>query len=193
MIIDLLLLMFSAVLIENFIFSRFLGICPFLGVSSKPNTALGMGCAVIFVMSISSAVTYLIYTYLLVPFELEYFKTIAFIFIIAAIVQFIEMFLRKFVPSLYNALGIYLPLITTNCAVLGAALLNIQKGHNFIYSVTFGFSSAVGFTLAIVIFAGVRVRVALADPPRCFKGIPITLVTAGLLALAFSGFAGMSF
>ncbi|MDD4772260.1 MAG: electron transport complex subunit RsxA [Eubacteriales bacterium] len=191
--IDLLLLMFSAVLIENFIFSRFLGICPFLGVSSKPNTALGMGCAVIFVMSISSAVTYLIYTYLLVPFELEYFKTIAFIFIIAAIVQFIEMFLRKFVPSLYNALGIYLPLITTNCAVLGAALLNIQKGHNFIYSVTFGFSSAVGFTLAIVIFAGVRVRVALADPPRCFKGIPITLVTAGLLALAFSGFAGMSF
>jgi electron transport complex protein RnfA len=192
-IIDLLLLMFSAVLIENFIFSRFLGICPFLGVSSKPNTALGMGCAVIFVMSISSAVTYLIYTYLLVPFELEYFKTIAFIFIIAAIVQFIEMFLRKFVPSLYNALGIYLPLITTNCAVLGAALLNIQKGHNFIYSVTFGFSSAVGFTLAIVIFAGVRVRVALADPPRCFKGIPITLVTAGLLALAFSGFAGMSF
>lgn len=193
MIIDLLLLMFSAVLIENFIFSRFLGICPFLGVSSKPSTALGMGCAVIFVMSISSAVTYLIYTYLLVPFELEYFKTIAFIFIIAAIVQFIEMFLRKFVPSLYNALGIYLPLITTNCAVLGAALLNIQKGHNFIYSVTFGFSSAVGFTLAIVIFAGVRVRVALADPPRCFKGIPITLVTAGLLALAFSGFAGMSF
>lgn len=193
MIINLLLLMFSAVLIENFIFSRFLGICPFLGVSSKPNTALGMGCAVIFVMSISSAVTYLIYTYLLVPFELEYFKTIAFIFIIAAIVQFIEMFLRKFVPSLYNALGIYLPLITTNCAVLGAALLNIQKGHNFIYSVTFGFSSAVGFTLAIVIFAGVRVRVALADPPRCFKGIPITLVTAGLLALAFSGFAGMSF
>lgn len=193
MIINLLLLMFSAVLIENFIFSRFLGICPFLGVSSKPNTALGMGCAVIFVMSISSAVTYLIYTYLLVPFELEYFKTIAFIFIIAAIVQFIEMFLRKFVPSLYNALGIYLPLITTNCAVLGAALLNIQKGHNFIYSVTFGFSSAVGFTLAIVIFAGIRVRVALADPPRCFKGIPITLVTAGLLALAFSGFAGMSF
>lgn len=193
MIIDLLLLMFSAVLIENFIFSRFLGICPFLGVSSKPSTALGMGCAVVFVMSISSAVTYLIYTYILKPFELEYFKTIAFIFVIAAIVQFIEMFLRKFVPLLYNALGIYLPLITTNCAVLGAALLNIQKGHNFIYSVTFGFSSAVGFTLAIVIFAGVRTRVALADPPKCFQGIPITLVTAGLLALAFSGFAGMSF
>lgn len=193
MIIDLMLLMLSAVLIENFIFSRFLGICPFIGVSSKPSTALGMGCAVIFVMTISSAVTYLIYTYVLKPFGLEYFKTIAFIFVIAAIVQFIEMFLRKFVPALYNALGIYLPLITTNCAVLGAALLNIQKGYNFIYSITFGFSSAVGFTLAIVIFAGVRARVELAEPPQCFKGIPITLITAGLIALAFSGFAGMSF
>lgn len=191
MIAELMLLMLSAVLIENFIFSRFLGICPFLGVSSKPNTALGMGCAVIFVMTISSAVTYLIYTYVLKPFGLEYLKTIAFIFLIAAIVQFIEMFLRKFVPSLYNALGIYLPLITTNCAVLGSALLNIQEGYNFIYSVTFGFSSAVGFTLAIVIFAGVRARVDLADPPQCFKGIPITLVTAGLIAMAFSGFAGM--
>lgn len=191
MIAELMLLMLSAVLIENFIFSRFLGICPFLGVSSKPNTALGMGCAVIFVMTISSAVTYLIYTYVLKPFGLEYLKTIAFIFLIAAIVQFIEMFLRKFVPSLYNALGIYLPLITTNCAVLGSALLNIQEGYNFIYSVTFGFSSAVGFTLAIVIFAGVRARVDLADPPQCFKGIPIILVTAGLIAMAFSGFAGM--
>ncbi len=193
MIVELMLLMLSAVLIENFIFSRFLGICPFIGVSTKPGTALGMGFAVIFVMTISSAVTYLVYTYILQPFGLEYFKTIAFIFVIAAIVQFIEMFLRKFVPALYNALGIYLPLITTNCAVLGAALLNIQKGHNFIYSVTFGFSSAVGFTLAIVIFAGVRARVELAEPPKCFKGIPITLITAGLIAMAFSGFAGMSF
>jgi electron transport complex protein RnfA len=193
MIAELLLLMFSAVLIENFIFSRFLGCCPFLGVSARPDTALGMGCAVTFVMTLSSAATYLIYAYLLEPFGLEYLKTIAFILVIAALVQFIEMFLRKFVPALYNALGIYLPLITTNCAVLGAALLNIQKGFNFIYSVAFGFSSAVGFTLAIVIFAGVRVRVDLADPPKCFRGIPITLITAGLIAMAFSGFAGMSF
>lgn len=193
MIANLMLLMLSAVLIENFIFSRFLGCCPFLGVSSKPDTALGMGCAVIFVMTISSAATYLVYTYVLVPLGLEYLKTIAFILVIAAIVQFIEMFLRKFVPALYNALGIYLPLITTNCAVLGSALLNIQNGYNFIYSVTFGFSSAVGFTLAIVIFAGVRARVEFAEPPRSFRGIPITLITAGLIAMAFSGFAGMSF
>lgn len=193
MIANLMLLMLSAVLIENFIFSRFLGCCPFLGVSSKPDTALGMGCAVIFVMTISSAATYLIYTYVLVPLGLEYLKTIAFIFVIAAIVQFIEMFLRKFVPALYNALGIYLPLITTNCAVLGSVLLNIQNGYNFIYSVTFGFSSAVGFTLAIVIFAGVRARLEFAEPPRSFRGIPITLITAGLIAMAFSGFAGMSF
>lgn len=193
MIANLMLLMLSAVLIENFIFSRFLGCCPFLGVSSKPDTALGMGCAVIFVMTISSAATYLIYTYVLVPLGLEYLKTIAFILVIAAIVQFIEMFLRKFVPALYNALGIYLPLITTNCAVLGSVLLNIQNGYNFIYSVTFGFSSAVGFTLAIVIFAGVRARLEFAEPPRSFRGIPITLITAGLIAMAFSGFAGMSF
>lgn len=193
MITDLMLLMLSAVLIENFIFSRFLGCCPFLGVSSKPDTALGMGCAVIFVMTISSSATYLIYTYILVPFGLEYLKTIAFILVIAAIVQFIEMFLRKFVPALYNALGIYLPLITTNCAVLGSALLNIQNGYNFIYSVTFGFSSAVGFTLAIVIFAGVRARIEFAEPPRSFRGIPITLITAGLIAMAFSGFSGMNF
>jgi electron transport complex protein RnfA len=152
-----------------------------------------MGCAVIFVMTISSAATYLVYTYVLVPSGLQYLKTIAFILVIAAIVQFIEMFLRKFVPALYNALGIYLQLITTNCAVLGSALLNIQNGYNFIYSVTFGFSSAVGFTLAIVIFAGVRARVEFAEPPRSFRGIPMTLITAGLIAMAFSGFAGMSF
>lgn len=193
MIVDILLLMLSAVLIENFIFSRFLGCCPFLGVSQKPDTALGMGCAVIFVMTLSSALTYLVYTYVLVPFELEYLKTIAFILLIAALVQFIEMFLRRFVPSLYNALGIYLPLITTNCAVLGSALLNIQKGYDFIYSVAFGFSSAVGFTLAIVIFAGVRARVEIADPPKAFKGTPIALITAGLIAMAFSGFSGINF
>ncbi len=189
---NILILMLSAVLIENFIFSRFLGICPFLGVSSKPETALGMGCAVIFVMTISSTLTYLVYTYILVKFEIEYLKTIAFILIIASVVQFIEMFLKKAVPALYNALGIYLPLITTNCAILGAALLNIQNGYNFLYSVIFGFASAVGFTMAILIFAGIRVRVELAEPPKCFKGIPIALVTAGLIAMAFSGFSGVN-
>jgi electron transport complex protein RnfA len=187
---DILLIMFAAVLVENFIFSRFLGICPFLGVSEKPDTALGMGFAVIFVITMASAVTNLVYNLILVQFELEYLKTIAFILIIAALVQLIEMFLRKYVPALYGALGIYLPLITTNCAVLGSALLNVENGYNFIQSVAFGFSAAVGFTLAILVFAGVRARVAFANPPRSFEGIPIALVTAGLIAMAFSGFSG---
>ncbi len=190
---EILILMLTAILIENYIFSRFLGICPFLGVSEKPDTALGMGFAVMFVMTLSSAATYAVYEYVLVRFHLEYLETIAFILIIAALVQFIEMFLKKFIPSLYGALGIYLPLITTNCAVLGAVLLNVQNGYNFIESVAFGFSSAVGFTLAIVIFAGVRARVSLANPPKAFRGMPIALVTAGLIAMAFSGFSGMSF
>lgn len=193
MMTDLLLLMLSAVLLENFIFSRFLGCCSFIGVTKKADTALGMGFSVIFVMTISSAAAFLVYRYILLPFGLEYLTTVAFVFIIAAIVQFIEMFMRKFVPALYNALGIYLPLIVTNCAVLGAALLNVENNYNFIYSVAFGFFSAVGYTLALVIFAGVRVRVEFAEPPRCFKGIPITLVTAALIAMAFSGFAGASF
>ena len=190
---EILILMLTAILVENYIFSRFLGICPFLGVSEKPDTALGMGFAVMFVMTLSSAATYAVYEYVLVRFHLEYLETIAFILIIAALVQFIEMFLKKFIPSLYGALGIYLPLITTNCAVLGAVLLNVQNGYNFIESVAFGFSSAVGFTLAIVIFAGVRARVSLANPPKAFRGMPIALVTAGLIAMAFSGFSGMSF
>lgn len=190
---EIFILMLTAILVENYIFSRFLGICPFLGVSEKPDTALGMGCAVTFVMTVSSAATYAVYYYILVPFKLEYLETIAFILIIASLVQFIEMFLRKFVPSLYGALGIYLPLITTNCAVLGAVLLGIQNDFSFIESLAFGFASALGFTLAIVLFAGVRVRVALADPPKPFKGTPIALVTAGLIAMAFSGFTGMSF
>lgn len=195
---DILVLMLSAVLIENFIFSRFLGCCPFLGVSEKPDTALGMGCAVIFVMTLASAACNIVYNFILVPFGLEYLYTIAFILVIAALVQFIEMFLKKAVPSLYNALGIYLPLITTNCAVLGAVILNMQKysdmvkGQSFLFSVLFGFFAAVGFTLAIVIFAGVRARVEYADPPKCFKGMPIALVTAGLIAMAFSGFSGAS-
>lgn len=193
MIKELFMIMFTAVLLENFIFYRFYGCCPFLGVSEKPDTALGMGCAVMFVMTLSSAVTWAVYYLVLVPLNLEYLQTIAFILIIAALVQFIEMFLRRFVPALYHALGIYLPLITTNCAVLGAALVNIQNGYNFIESVVFGFSAALGFTMAIVIFAGVRARLALADPPKAFRGMPIVLVTAGLLALAFSGFTGVSF
>lgn len=190
---ELLLIMISAILVENFIFSRFMGCCPFLGVSEKPDTALGMGCAVIFVMTVSGAVTYAINALILVPFELEYLQTIAFILIIAALVQLIEMFLRKFVPTLYQSLGIFLPLITTNCAVLGAALLNVQNGYTFVQSVVFDFSAAVGFTMAILVFAGVRARVALANPPRAFRGMPIALITAGLVAMAFAGFSGISF
>lgn len=197
MLAEIFVLMLSAVLIENFIFSRFLGCCPFLGVSEKPDTALGMGCAVIFVMTLASAACNLVYNFILVPFGLEYLYTIAFILVIAALVQFIEMFLKKAVPSLYNALGIYLPLITTNCAVLGAVILNMQKysdmakGDSFIFSVLFGFFAAVGFTLAIVIFAGVRARIDYSNPPKAFRGMPIALVAAGLIAMAFSGFSGM--
>lgn len=190
---DILLIMFAAILTENFIFSKFYGICPFLGVSEKPSTALGMGMAVTFVMTISGAATYIVYKYLLVPFGLEYLKTIAFILVIASLVQFIEMFLKRYVPALYSALGIYLPLITTNCAVLGAALLNIEKGYNFIQSLVFGFSAAIGFTLAIVIFAGVRERMKYANPPKVFSGFPILLLAAALIAMAFSGFSGISF
>lgn len=184
-------ILISSILIENYIFSRFLGICPFLGLSEKPSTAMGMGCAVTFVMTISSAVTWLIYTFILVPLNLEYLKTIAFILIIASLVQLIEMFLKKYVPALYTALGIYLPLITTNCAILGAALLCIQNGYNLISSIVFSFGSAVGWTLAIIIFAGVRVRVSFAETPNCFKGTPIALVTACLIAMAFAGFQGV--
>ncbi len=186
-------IMFAAILTENFIFSRFYGCCPFLGVSDKPSTALGMGMAVTFVMTLSSAATYAVYHYLLVPFELEYLKTIAFILLIATLVQFIEMFLCKFIPSLYGALGIYLPLITTNCAVLGAALVNIEEGYSFVESVVFGFSAALGFTMAILVFAGVRQRLTFADPPKAFRGFPILLVSASLAAMAFSGFSGMKF
>ncbi|MBQ8174251.1 MAG: RnfABCDGE type electron transport complex subunit A [Clostridia bacterium] len=185
-------LMLSAVLIENFIFSRFMGCCPFLGVSEKPSTAVGMGMAVVFVMTLSSALTWAIYYLILVPFHLEYLQTIAFILAIAALVQFIELFLRRFVPALYGALGIYLPLITTNCAVLGAALINIQQGYSFLESVIFGCSAGLGFTLAIVIFAGVRQKMTFCNPPRAFRGFPLTLIAAGLAAMAFSGFSGLS-
>ena len=190
---NIFLIMFTAIITENFIFSKFYGCCPFLGVSNKPSTAAGMGMAVTFVMTISSAVTWAVYHLVLVPLKMEYLKTIAFILVIAALVQFIEMFLRKFVPALYSALGIYLPLITTNCAVLGAALVNIETGRSFIESTIFGFSAALGFTMAILIFAGVRERLNFAKPPKSFEGFPILLISAGLAAMALSGFSGMKF
>ena len=181
----------GAILVNNFIFSQFLGICPFMGVSKKVDTALGMGMAVIFVMGVASAVCWPINEYLLVPFGLEFMQTIAYILVIAALVQFVEMFLKKSVPSLYSALGIYLPLITTNCAVLGVVLLNVQNEYNFLESVVYGVTGGLGFMLAIVLFASVRERVEFSDYPECFEGFPICLVSAALLALAFMGFSGM--
>lgn len=180
----------GAILVNNFIFSQFLGICPFMGVSKKIDTAVGMGVAVTFVMGLASAFTWLANEFLLVPLKLEYMQTVAFILIIAALVQFVEMFLQKSLPSLYTALGIYLPLITTNCAVLGVALLNVQNGYNFIESVVYGITGGLGFLLAIVLFASIRERTVFADPPKAFEGFPIALVTAGLMALAFMGFSG---
>ena len=181
----------SALLSQNFILVKFYGICPFMGVSKKIDTALGMGMAVTFVMAIASAACWAVYNLILVKLNLQYMQTVAFILVIAAIVQVVEMFLKKAAPALYKALGIYLPLITTNCAVLGAALVNVQKGYDFLQSVFFGACGGLGFTLAIVLFASVRERVEKADCPRCFKGFPITLISAGLLALAFMGFSGL--
>ena len=180
----------SAILAENFILVKFLGICPFMGVSKKSDTALGMGIAVIFVMAIASAATWAVDHYLLVPNDLGYMQTVVFILVIAALVQLVEMFLQKVIPSLYQALGIYLPLITTNCAVLGVALLNIQNGYTFIESVVYGVMGGVGFTVAILLFASVRERLEDCDCPKCFKGFPIALIAAGLLALSFMGFSG---
>ena len=181
----------GAILINNFIFSQFLGCCPFLGCSSKVDTAAGMGLAVVFVMGLASAICWVIDTYVLIPLGLGFLETLAFILVIAALVQFVEMFLKKSVPSLYSALGIYLPLITTNCAVLGVVLLNVQNHYNFIESVVYGITGGIGFLLAIVLFASVRERIRFADYPECFEGFPICLVSAGLLALAFMGFSGM--
>ena len=180
----------SAILSENFILVKFYGICPFMGVSKKIDTALGMGMAVTFVMAIASAACYAV-NVLLVKLSLDYMQTVAFILVIAAIVQVVEMFLKKSVPALYKALGVYLPLITTNCAVLGVVLLNVQKGYNFLLSVVNGAAGGLGFTVAIVLFASVRERVNRADCPACFKGFPIALISAGLLALAFMGFSGL--
>lgn len=189
---QILMIMLAAILTENFIFIKFMGICPFLGVSDKADKALGMSFAVTFVMTLSSAVTWAVYYYLLVPLGLEYLQTVAFILVIASLVQFIEMFLKRFVPALYSSLGIFLPLITTNCAVLGAALLNITNGYTFIQSVVFGFAAAVGFMVAVLIFAGVREKLRFSNVPKSFKGMPIALVAAGLIAMVFSGFSGIS-
>ena len=181
----------AAILSENFILVKFYGICPFMGVSKKIDTAVGMGMAVTFVMALASAATYAVYHFLLVPFGLEFMQTVAFILVIASIVQVVEMFLKKAIPALYKALGIFLPLITTNCAVLGVALLNVQKGYDFLQSVLNGACGGIGFTIAIVLFASIRERVDKAESPDSFKGFPLTLVAAGLMALAFMGFSGL--
>lgn len=183
----------AAILVENFVLVKFYGICPFLGVSKKTDTALGMGMAVTFVMSLASALTWLVYHYILVPLNVEYLQTLSFILLIAALVQFVEMFVAKTVPALYNALGIYLPLITTNCAVLGVTLLNIEKGFNLFEAVWYAFSAAIGFTIAIVLFSGVRERLETADIPENLRGFPIALITASLIAMSFLGFQGLSF
>jgi electron transport complex protein RnfA len=181
----------SAIFINNFIFSQFLGCCPFLGCSSKIDTAAGMGLAVIFVMGLASAICWIVNEYILVTLHLEFLQTIAYILVIAVLVQFVEMFLKKSVPSLYSALGIYLPLITTNCAVLGVVLLNTQYSFNFLQSVVYGVTGGMGFMLAICLMASVREKIEFADYPESFNGFPIALVTAGLIALAFMGFSGM--
>ena len=188
---ELLLIAVGYALVNNVVLSQFLGLCPFLGVSKKIETAGGMGVAVIFVITIASAVTNLIYTFILVPTSLEYLDTIVFILVIAALVQFVELVLKKSMPALYEALGVYLPLITTNCAVLGVALTNVQSGYGFAASVVNGIGISVGFTIAIVILAGIRERNEHNNIPESFKGMPITLVTAGLMAIAFFGFSGI--
>ena len=184
-------ILIAAILSQNFILVKFYGICPFMGVSKKIDTALGMGMAVTFVMALASAVCWLI-NELLVMLGVQYMQTVAFILVIASLVQVVEMFLKKYVPALYKALGVFLPLITTNCAVLGVVLVNVQQGYNFLLSTVNGAAGGLGFTVAIVLFASVRERVSKAECPECFKGFPIALIAAGLLALAFMGFSGLS-
>ena len=191
MLTSILAISLGAILTNNFILVQFLGICPFMGVSKKLDTAVGMGAAVTFVMGLASAVTWLVDTLLLEPMGLEYMQTVALILVIASLVQLIEMFLQKSVPALYTALGVYLPLITTNCAVLGVAQANITSGYNLIESITYGITGGLGFLLAIVLFASIRERLEFADSPKCFEGFPLALVTAGLMALAFMGFSGL--
>ena len=188
---ELLLLALGAALVNNVVLSQFLGLCPFLGVSKKVKTATGMGGAVIFVITIASAVTWLVNEFILVRFSITYLQTIVFILVIAALVQFVEMFLKKFSQSLYQSLGVFLPLITTNCAVLGVAITNTSNGYGFVASLVNGLATAVGFIIAIVILAGIREKIEYNDVPESFKGTPIVLVTSGLMAIAFSGFAGL--
>ena len=191
-IFKLLSITLGAILTNNFIFSQFLGCCPFLGVSKKVDTAVGMGIAVTFVMGLASAVCFVVNKFILIPLDLGYMQTVAFILVIASLVQFIEMFLQKSMPSLYTALGVYLPLITTNCAVLGVALLNVQNDYNFIGSVIYGITGGLGFLLAIFLFAAIREQLEVSsENPKAFDGFPIALVTAGLIALAFMGFSGL--
>lgn len=188
---DLLVIMIGSSLVSNVILSQFFGLCPFLGVSKKTSTAAGMGGAVIFVITLATAVTGAIYKFILQPLDLIYLQTIVFILIIAALVQFVEMFLKKFIPSLYEALGVYLPLITTNCAVLGVAITNVQKEYGIGTGIINGFATAVGFMIVIVILAGLREKMEYNDVPESFKGMPIVLLTAGLMAIAFCGFSGL--
>lgn len=188
---ELLTILVTSSLINNVVLSQFLGLCPFLGVSKKTNTALGMGLALTFVITLSSAVCGLIYKFILIPLDMGYLQTIVFILIIAMLVQFVEMVLKKYMVSLYKALGVYLPLITTNCAVLGVALLNVQSDYNIVQGVVNGFATAIGFTIAIVIMAGIREKMYYNDIPESFKGMPIVLITAGLMAIAFTGFSGL--
>ncbi len=188
---DLIKIIILALLVNNVILAQFLGICPFLGVSNKVSTSIGMGAAVVFVMALANLVTYLIHNFILVPWHIEFMQTITFIFIIAFLVQVVEIILKKSAPSLYQALGIYLPLITTNCAVLGIAILAIQKQYSLISSVIYASATAIGFTLAMVLMAGIREQLELNGYPKGMKGFPITLITAGLLSLAFMGFSGL--
>jgi Na+-translocating ferredoxin:NAD+ oxidoreductase subunit A len=188
---EYLLIFVSTVLVNNFVLAKFLGLCPFMSVSTKLETATGMGLATTFVLTLSSITSYLTNEFLLVPLEIEFLRTIAFILIIAVVVQFTEMVVHKTSPILYQALGIFLPLITTNCAVLGVALLNVQAKYNFLQSTVYGFGAAVGFSLVLILFSAVRERIAVADVPAIFKGAPITLVTAGIMSMAFMGFTGL--
>ncbi|MBR3772373.1 MAG: electron transport complex subunit RsxA [Clostridium sp.] len=188
---ELIIILISAALVNNVVLSQFLGLCPFLGVSKKVDTAAGMGGAVIFVITLSSLLTSVVYKLILVPLKVEYLQTIVFILLIAALVQFVEMVLKKKMPSLYSSLGVYLPLITTNCAVLGVAIINVQKEYSILSSVVNGFGTALGFTISIIILAGIRERCEHNDVPESFKGSPIVLLTAGLMAIAFCGFAGL--
>ena len=188
---NIILLLISTVLVNNFVLARFLGLCPFMGVSNKVETAAGMATATTFVLTLASVASYIINTYLLVPLGLEYLQILSFILAIAVVVQFTEMVIQKTSPMLYRLLGIFLPLITTNCAVLGVALLNVNQAHNFIESIIFGFGAALGFSLVLILFAAIRERIAVADVPKPFQGAAIGLITAGLMSLAFMGFAGL--